>query len=409
MIDPDDATCPRCGDRLPADGPAGLCPRCLSSLPQGDESDDAPPDPSSDAPTHRKPARILAAFVLAALVIGTILCGGAWFWNARRESRLTGAVARNKLGLDLIRRGKPEEAIARLREAIQLNPDFAEAHNILGMALHARGEPAEAIDEFLEAIRLQPRNEEACYNLGCALESLGKLEEAIDAYREAIRLRSDFALAHNNLGTALDRQGMPRSAIVAYLEAIRLRPDFAEAYLGLGTSLNRLGKREEAIDAYRMAIRLRPNFTEAHDSLSWVLVVSPGRPRRDYDEGLVHARKAAELGVNDGNKYHTLALAEYRSRHWTESLAAIERSMALRNGGNAYDWFFRAMAHWQEGDKAEARKWFDKAVGWTVETAPTSVELRRFWGEAAELLGVPGPELRPPEGAGAPEAGGSAG
>jgi hypothetical protein len=66
--------------------------------------------------------------------------------------------------------------------------------------------------------------------------------------------------------------------------------------------------------------------------------------------------------------------------------------MMLRNGDNASDWYFLAMAHWQNGNKEEAGKWFDKAVEWTQEKAPQDVEVRWFWKEAAELLGKPGPD-----------------
>jgi len=134
------------------------------------------------------------------------------------------------------------------------------------------------------------------------------------------------------------------------------------------------------------------------------LVLSPKRPRREYDEGLAHARKAVELAPKNGNNFNTLALAEYRSGHWAESLAASERSMALRNGGNGYDWFFLAMARWQKGDKDEARKWFDKAVAWTNEKDPKNLELRQFWAEAAELLGQPGPNASGPGSPAAPAA-----
>ena len=125
--------------------------------------------------------------------------------------------------------------------------------------------------------------------------------------------------------------------------------------------------------------------------MAWALVLSRKRPQGEYDEGLVHARKAVELAKKDENCYNTLALAEYRSGHWAESLAASERSMELRKGGDAYNWFFQAMARWQKGDKDEARKWFDKAVVWTKANDPKNVELRQFWTEAAELLGQPGP------------------
>ena len=115
----------------------------------------------------------------------------------------------------------------------------------------------------------------------------------------------------------------------------------------------------------------------------------------------MHARKAVELAKADAYCYGTLALAEYRSGHWAESLAASGRSMELGKGGVAYDWFSQTMAHLQKGDKGEARKWFDRAVAWTKEKEPTNLELRRFWTEAAELMGEPGPEE---SGAGPPRA-----
>ncbi len=122
------------------------------------------------------------------------------------------------------------------------------------------------------------------------------------------------------------------------------------------------------------------------------MVLSPKHPQGDYEEGLLHARKAVELAKKGENHFGTLALAEYRSGHWDESLAASEQSMKLRKGMYAYDWFFQAMARWQKGDKDEARKWFDKAVAWTKQKEPKNVELRQFWAEAAELLGQPGPD-----------------
>jgi hypothetical protein len=62
--------------------------------------------------------------------------------------------------------------------------------------------------------------------------------------------------------------------------------------------------------------------------------------------------------------------------------------MELRDGGDAFDWFFVAMAHWKLGKQEEARRWFDKAVEWTHANRPNHEELRRFRAEAAELLGV---------------------
>ena len=116
-----------------------------------------------------------------------------------------------------------------------------------------------------------------------------------------------------------------------------------------------------------------------------------GRPlarssARDYDEALEHARKAVELAPKTGDIVNTLALAEYRAGHWNESIAASDRSMALGTGGDGYDWFVLAMAHWRKGEKDEARTWFDKAVAWTKGKDPKNEELRQIWKEAADLL-----------------------
>jgi hypothetical protein len=47
-----------------------------------------------------------------------------------------------------------------------------------------------------------------------------------------------------------------------------------------------------------------------------------------------------------------------------------------------------AMAHWQLGQRDEARKSYEIAVNWMDANAPTDKSLIRLRAEAAELLGV---------------------
>jgi hypothetical protein len=65
--------------------------------------------------------------------------------------------------------------------------------------------------------------------------------------------------------------------------------------------------------------------------------------------------------------------------------------MELREGGDSNDWFFLAMAKWRLDEKDEARKWYDKAVGWMDKYQPKNEELHRYRVEAAELLGIEQP------------------
>ena len=72
-------------------------------------------------------------------------------------------------------------------------------------------------------------------------------------------------------------------------------------------------------------------------------------------------------------------------------MAALEKAMELRKGGDSFDWFFLAMAHWQLGDKEQARKHYDRAGQWMEKNRLQDKGLRRFHAEAAALLGLPQP------------------
>ena len=95
----------------------------------------------------------------------------------------------------------------------------------------------------------------------------------------------------------------------------------------------------------------------------------------------------------EASYWNTLGTARYRAGDWQGAIEALEKSMQLRSGGDAFDWFFLAMAQWQLGHKDEARNWYDKAVAWTEENQRNNEELRRFRAEATELLGI---EEKPP-------------
>jgi uncharacterized protein HemY len=81
-----------------------------------------------------------------------------------------------------------------------------------------------------------------------------------------------------------------------------------------------------------------------------------------------------------------VGVAHYRTGDWKAATLALEKSMQLRKGGDSFDWFFLAMAHWQLGAKDKARAWYDRAVQWMDKNQPKSKELRRFRAEASQLL-----------------------
>jgi tetratricopeptide (TPR) repeat protein len=81
-------------------------------------------------------------------------------------------------------------------------------------------------------------------------------------------------------------------------------------------------------------------------------------------------------------------VAQYRAGDWKAAIDALTTSLSLPLGDDDYDLFFLAMAHWQLGEKEEARRWYDQAVKWTKINRPDPSGVREFSAEAAHLLGI---------------------
>jgi eukaryotic-like serine/threonine-protein kinase len=131
-----------------------------------------------------------------------------------------------------------------------------------------------------------------------------------------------------------------------------------------------------------------PKRPLGQNGLAWRLATHPKPEFRDPDRAVQLARTAVELAPNDGYIWNTLGVAQYRAGDWKAAISALEKSMKLRNGGDAFDWFFLAMADWQLGRKQQARAWYGKAVAWMEKQHVKKEELRRFRAEAEKLMGI---------------------
>jgi len=80
-------------------------------------------------------------------------------------------------------------------------------------------------------------------------------------------------------------------------------------------------------------------------------------------------------------------VTHYRAGSWQAAIEALNQSTKL-GGENACDSFFMAMAHWQLGDKDQARKWYARAAAWMLKNDPKNEKLARFRVEAEDLLKI---------------------
>jgi tetratricopeptide (TPR) repeat protein len=142
--------------------------------------------------------------------------------NPSKEQLEDSARFLDRLGQHRQLLGDTDGAIAKYREAIRLNADYALAHYNLGVALGRKGDTDGEIAAYREAIRAKPDFAEAHYNLGLALRDKGDWDGAVAEYREAMRLDPNFASSHGhfNFGVALGRKGDVDGEIAEYREAL---------------------------------------------------------------------------------------------------------------------------------------------------------------------------------------------
>jgi len=134
-------------------------------------------------------------------------------------------------------------------------------------------------------------------------------------------------------------------------------------------------------------LKSQPHLAQRLNNEAWLLATAVDPKARNPARAVDLARQAVAYDPYSGECHNTLGVAHYRAGDWAAAVTAIEKSMELHGGVDSFNWFFLAMAHWQLGDPAEARKWYDQAVQWMEKNAPTNEELRRFRAEASALLG----------------------
>lgn len=227
---------------------------------------------ATNRPQFRLPVAAGALVLLAGCVVLTRAQLSYWS-DSETLLRRTLAVspgnflAESNLGVALSNRGRLEEAIAHLQNAVQQQPRYAYAHNHLGRAYFSVGRIDEAIAHLREAVELSPNDAAGHNNLGLALAQEGRSEEAIAEFTRAVRLKPDYALAHANLGGVLVSLGKIEEALPHLREAVRLKPDFAEAQFNLGAALAQQGRTSEAREHLDLAVKLDPNLAAARRSL----------------------------------------------------------------------------------------------------------------------------------------------
>jgi tetratricopeptide (TPR) repeat protein len=125
------------------------------------------------------------------------------------------------------------------------------------------GKTDEAIAKYREALQVQPDNALNHYKLSVALRKAGDTEGERAELEEAVKFDPKLAAAHNELGFLLARAGDATGAVDHFRLAVQSAPAWTDAWVNLAAELAVLSRFAEAREAVARALTLDPDNADA--------------------------------------------------------------------------------------------------------------------------------------------------
>jgi adenylate cyclase len=180
-----------------------------------------------------------------------------------------------------------KEANAQARQlfeqAIELDPQYAEAYAILGMTYQ------------LARVYQWSQDPQA-------------LERVFELEQKAVALDDSLPMAHGILSLVYLSKRQYEQAMAEAERAISLAPNSGRGYVALGIILNFTGQAEKAIGVIEQALRLDPRYPVPYQGpLGWAYLLT-----RRYDEAIATQKKALSRNPNmlDSHLILTISYSE---------------------------------------------------------------------------------------------------
>jgi len=242
-----------------------------------------PQHPNPSAPDQVTPLLALAAQLLRAGRPADAIA-------PLREAALlkpSDPIIEHDLGLACLEVGCVPDAIAALQRAVASNPRYADAYFRLGIALEKLGNIGGAIAAYDRATELLPSLTEAWFRAGALVYTLGHRDEAIGCFRRAAATGGKTSFGRLGKARALLTEDRNQEAELVLRKTLALDPSNAMAHDLLGNLLSEFGRFDEARECFQRAIAIAPLLAGSYYDL-----VRSRRVTSD-DDGLVQRMEAA--------------------------------------------------------------------------------------------------------------------
>jgi tetratricopeptide (TPR) repeat protein len=155
---------------------------------------------------------------------------------------------------------KRQEALASLKSAIELFPQYFDALELLGTEQVKDRQYEVAIPALTKALEVNSKAHASAFALGVAQYNLKQLQPAIESFRRAVLLNERSINANLWLGIALRQTSRPDEA-ESYLKRADILADskLPDAHWQLALLYNQLKRYKEAADELEIFLKVQPD------------------------------------------------------------------------------------------------------------------------------------------------------
>jgi Flp pilus assembly protein TadD len=194
----------------------------------------------------------------------------------------------------------------------------------LGMLLREAGRPAEAEAALRRALEIEPASLTAMQELFALYDARGRAADLEPELRAALEVDPGLPMHRNWLGLVLQRRGDFKGAEGEFRQTIELAPELAGVMANLGALYLRQGRAPEAVAILRQAVDQDPRNLESRTNL-----ISALGMEGDVDGARREVEAAGELGQRSAEYHTALAFALHYNGRPAEALAEIRTALSI--------------------------------------------------------------------------------